>query len=776
MAGLANLGRLATWRHELAPTPRRVQDTLRTTIACAVGVLLAQVFHMEQGFWAIITVLVLAPPTAAASLRKAATRLAGTAIGCLLGVGSIALFAQQEPLQLASIFVILTAGLYLATGPVIPYSFFVASFTMSIVTFAAVQDPQNAGAIAWGRFTEISLGVLVSGLSHLFLWPLHADAELRRSIADKIDHAARNLEPVVRRTRGEAAEAPSADPAPSERLSAQLDLLDLTAGLHERLYRRRDEWMGVIGLVEALRLAAFESGRLACLPAADRGLAALGADAEASVVELAQRCRRLAAAVRRERSATGAAAAAAAAADLLDMETAASPLERLDDAFTRLRASGDVQAWRAEEVSTMAATIEALRTAWSLATRIATTAQAAEREGGAVGRGGPAAPDGHESLDLPPKTLPPLFPLDGGRLRGAIKGSIAATISIMVGATLHWSLGVPATATCIVLATTGTLGSLVQKSGLRLLGSIVGGALAILVIMGLIPISDGPAMFVAIAFLFLLPCNWLLTGSDRINYLGLQAAFAFAIGVLGPLRPTVDLWSATSRILGIIVGIVVFVIVFALLWPTYATRRFRASAAGALRIIRDILDDGLVPNPSAPYVHFARQRRTYDAITATARLLGEAEYEDPGQLDLDRARGLELLGSIRLLCRSAILWRQARWSVKDGFPGCETCASLAEVGRAISARLEAVARAIEAGDVPPPDPVLAVQVRALDEAIARDRAGGVFGTWPTTSIDALFACVEHARAMTAVLERAREHGEAIAIPARAPLAYASAAS
>lgn len=750
MAGLANLGHLDTWRRELAPTPRRIKDTLRTTIACTTAALLAQIFHLDQGFWAIITILVLAPPTAAASLRKAATRLGGTIAGCLVGVASVSLFGQQPPLQLATIFLAITTALYFASGRVAPYSFFVAAFTMAIVTYSAVQNPEAAGTIAWRRFTEIALGVLVSGASHLVLWPLHADAELRRAIADKILHATENLEPLSARLRGEGTAVLLADPRPDERLSAHLDLLDLTAGLHEAIYRHHLAWESVIGLVEAFRLATFECGRLSAAPSASRGLLALGTNAESSIQELNAQAIALAAAIRNGERVT---------------VPALPPLDRLDTAFTTLRRSGATASWTREEVSGMAATIEALRTAWMLIARLAPTVCAA----------GGFEPDTGR-IDVPRSVMSPLLPLDRDRLRSALKGGFASTLSIVLGAALHWTLGTTATATCVVLAATVTLGSLVQKSGLRLLGSIVGGVLALLVLMWIIPIAEGPAALLALSFIVLLPCIYLLGGSDRVSYLGLQAAFAFSIGVLGPLRPTIDLWTPTSRILGVVVGIVIFSLVFVLLWPNYATRQFRRSAAQVLRILREIMLDALNASPNAAFVTLPRQRRLYDSIASTMRLLSEAEYEDPGSLDLDRLRGLDLVASLRLLTRHAILWRQVRHGCNASFPVCETVSALAHTGEVISARLETLAEAIASGVEPALDPALTESMKALDAATDHDRAARCFAEWPTPVVDALFACVEHARAMSELLARAHDHGVALQIPRSGLVAYASPAS
>jgi len=61
---------LAFLRTELASTPRRQRATLRITLACVIAAALVAGFHIPEGHWLIITVLMVSQPDAGESLLK----------------------------------------------------------------------------------------------------------------------------------------------------------------------------------------------------------------------------------------------------------------------------------------------------------------------------------------------------------------------------------------------------------------------------------------------------------------------------------------------------------------------------------------------------------------------------------------------------------------------------------------------------------------------------------------------------------------------------------
>ena len=68
-------------RLELAPSPARWRATARIVIACAIATTAVMIFRIPEGFWLIITILIVSQPDAGASVIRAIERSAGTLIG-----------------------------------------------------------------------------------------------------------------------------------------------------------------------------------------------------------------------------------------------------------------------------------------------------------------------------------------------------------------------------------------------------------------------------------------------------------------------------------------------------------------------------------------------------------------------------------------------------------------------------------------------------------------------------------------------------------------------
>jgi multidrug resistance protein MdtO len=66
--------------------------------------------------------------------------------------------------------------------------------------------------------------------------------------------------------------------------------------------------------------------------------------------------------------------------------------------------------------------------------------------------------------------------------------------------------------------------------------------------------------------------GWVATGSERINYAGLQIAFAFFYGLFQGFKPDTDLDNVRDRVVGILFGLIVTGLVFKYIWPERAIK------------------------------------------------------------------------------------------------------------------------------------------------------------------------------------------------------------
>ena len=170
--------------------------------------------------------------------------------------------------------------------------------------------------------------------------------------------------------------------------------------------------------------------------------------------------------------------------------------------------------------------------------------------------------------------------------------ALKTTIAIMIVYSVYTMLDWPGLLTSIVtvfFVALGSVGETVHKLVLRLSGALVGGLLAGLSIVFLLPHFTDIGQLCALTAVVALFAGWVTISSERLSYAGMQIALAFFMGLLQTYSPATDLTVLRDRVIGILLGNVVMTIVFSTLWPESAITRLRAASADALRAIAALL-------------------------------------------------------------------------------------------------------------------------------------------------------------------------------------------
>jgi multidrug resistance protein MdtO len=135
----------------------------------------------------------------------------------------------------------------------------------------------------------------------------------------------------------------------------------------------------------------------------------------------------------------------------------------------------------------------------------------------------------------------------------------------------------------------GSVGETVHKLTLRISGAIIGGLIAGLSIVFVLPHFTDIGQLCALTAVVGLFAGWVTTSSERLSYAGMQIALAFFMGMLQTYSPATDLTVLRDRVVGILLGNVVMTLVFSSLWPESAIMRLRGALADALRAIAALL-------------------------------------------------------------------------------------------------------------------------------------------------------------------------------------------
>jgi multidrug resistance protein MdtO len=219
----------------------------------------------------------------------------------------------------------------------------------------------------------------------------------------------------------------------------------------------------------------------------------------------------------------------------------------------------------------------------------------------------------------------------------ALKTTIAMTIVYSVYTLLDWP-GLLTSIVTVFFVALGSTGETVHKLTLRLSGAIVGGLLAGISIVFVLPHLDDIGQLCVLVAVVALLAGWVTTSSERLSYAGMQIALAFFMGLLQTYSPPTDLTVLRDRVAGILLGNVVMTLVFIGLWPESAISRLRGALADALRDIATLL--------RSPQDAATNRQKTVEALARANNFEALSRFEIgmlPLQTHLPGLHGIERL-------------------------------------------------------------------------------------------------------------------------------------
>jgi uncharacterized membrane protein YccC len=160
----------------------------------------------------------------------------------------------------------------------------------------------------------------------------------------------------------------------------------------------------------------------------------------------------------------------------------------------------------------------------------------------------------------------------------ALKVTFAAMFCYIFYTAIDWAGIHTAFITCIFIGLESTEATL-YKGMLRIIGCVIGGALALFSIVFLVPHMETIASLIVLVASVSAIAAWVATGSERISYAGLQIAFAFFYAFFQGYAPDTDLDNVRNRVVGILFGLIVTGLVFIYIWPERARRGLVTSSA-----------------------------------------------------------------------------------------------------------------------------------------------------------------------------------------------------
>jgi multidrug resistance protein MdtO len=163
--------------------------------------------------------------------------------------------------------------------------------------------------------------------------------------------------------------------------------------------------------------------------------------------------------------------------------------------------------------------------------------------------------------------------------------------------------------TCLIVALP-SLGASTQRAVLRLAGALAGSALALFMVVFVVPRLDSIVGLLLMTLPVVAIGAWISSGSERISYAGVQLVFTFSLALLEQFGPTTNLTEIRDRMVGILLGVGVSTFVQMSFWREGEGDALRQKLARLLRSIATLLRAPQTPTgitEESPYAQLQLQ-------------------------------------------------------------------------------------------------------------------------------------------------------------------------
>jgi uncharacterized membrane protein YccC len=318
------------------PTLLRLRQALQTASAALASYLLADALGLPQGYWAVITAILVVQASIGGSIGLAVDRLMGTILGAVVGTSLVYMLGLTPPALAGALFAAVLPLAFVATRRP---GLRIAPVTAAIVLLSA----QGQGApldSALVRIGEIGMGSLIALATTLLLFPARAGHALAETAGEMLRLIGSHLELAFGAALGPRdEEALQACAAGLRTALARGDTL--VAEVRRELFGRSTEAADPAAVLRTTRRlwhTALMMSRAVRLPLAAAAAERLGPPLQAVRQPLRE-------------ALEGLAAAFAGGRPPPDLAPALAPLAAFDEAMKALRQSGITRAMGGEEVA-----------------------------------------------------------------------------------------------------------------------------------------------------------------------------------------------------------------------------------------------------------------------------------------------------------------------------------------------------------------------------------------------------------------------------------------
>jgi multidrug resistance protein MdtO len=725
---------------ELRPRPGRIRTSVRMAFIGAVGAALMAALHVDSALGPATLWLCL---FASSSLMTASQGLA-LVLAYAVTLSASVLFAGilvDVPWLLLPFFGLATAlGAYVLNKRKLPAAWLNCVVGFLDTFYLYVFDPHNFGWSVAYTFSGMSLAIGVMVVFDMVLWPDPAERKLLRSLADALDRQCQRLAAIGRAYLDPLGATVLPQPSHVSVLPTQLPLLE-RARRELNNPQREAILLAAVTTSERLRIEIEQLLAIARDNVPRDFRARLRPEIEAVLQAIG-------AALRQQ-------------AQEAAMGLAPSNNSNYEELSTAIRSRLDsLQARETLALSQLPSTDAAATgnvAAFNLSLRKIGLRLLNRPLGDVHGLAFPKDTQSGATQSGADRAL----------MRYSAKLGIATTLAFIVGVASHRS-DLSVIVWTALIAGLPTYGATLRKMILRIVGGVIGGLLALPVMMVVSPNFSSVGSYMAAFFVVLFISAYVSLSSGRLAYAGQQGGLSFVIAYAS-LSPTDDFYAPLWRVWGIFLGLIIVTLVFLLVTPEYAGK---ALAPRVARILRAAL---LLLRPAPGLTVERVQQIDMEATLDLTQLLGIAEEAQvEGQLSgVNPNAVVEAAGTLRRIVHRLSGIASARLAVPQPPLPAELQAARDAGDNALRHHLESWLEVVEQEPGPDRRRILEVAAHFTPDDLAVPLAKleehlSVFGlgelaSWPAAARSAVFAEIESYRQLMVLMTELNQ--QFVAIPA-----------
>lgn len=181
---------LETWRRirvQLTPASARFRHALRLSLAMLAGYILLQLVHPAQGYWILLTTMLVCQPDYGATRSRFIHRVGGTIVGLVIGWALLRLFVLPQ----VQLWLIVVSGVVFFATRFRHY--FVAAAAISVLVLLSFNQVGNGYDLIVPRLIDTLIGGALAAAVMLLVLPDWRERELHHRLADALEAQAAYL-------------------------------------------------------------------------------------------------------------------------------------------------------------------------------------------------------------------------------------------------------------------------------------------------------------------------------------------------------------------------------------------------------------------------------------------------------------------------------------------------------------------------------------------------------------------------------------------------------